>query len=244
MTNGLPQAVLLDLDDTIVSYSEGTERCWEDACVCCAAELGDVDPRALLHAIERTREWYWADPERHRRGRLDLDGAAREVVARSLDALGASVGTRLEASRAIAARYRSQREAEMQLFPDAVETVRWLRDGGCRLALVTNGASAAQRARIDRFGLAPMFDAILIEEEVGCGKPDPRIYTQALDVLGVAAADSWMVGDHLEFDVAQPQRMGLRGIWVDARGAGLPEANGVQPYRIVRALSELRGASI
>jgi putative hydrolase of the HAD superfamily len=49
-----------------------------------------------------------------------------------------------------------------------------------------------------------------------------------------------MIGDHLEWDVAQPQRMGLRGIWIDSRGRGLPDAPAVQPYRIVRQLSDLR----
>jgi putative hydrolase of the HAD superfamily len=233
----LPKAVLLDLDDTILNDTGGIERCWRDACFGCAQELSGIDPGALYQAIQRTREWFWTDPERHRRGRLDLDAAAREVVALSLGEWEAVNST---VAATIAERYRFQREAGLQPFPDAVDTVRWLRDRGCRLALVTNGSGATQRGKITRFGLSELFDSILIEGELGVGKPDPRIYTQALRELGVTAADSWMVGDNLEWDVAQPQRMGLLGIWVDARGAGLPEANGVRPDRILRALSELR----
>ena len=75
---------------------------------------------------------------------------------------------------------------------------------------------------------------------MGFGKPDHRVYAMALRALMVAAADAWMVGDNLEWDVAQPQRMGLFGIWVDAQGAGLPETAIVRPDRIVRTLSELR----
>jgi putative hydrolase of the HAD superfamily len=48
-----------------------------------------------------------------------------------------------------------------------------------------------------------------------------------------------MVGDHLEFDVGAPQRLGLRGVWVDRPGHGLPPGAAVTPYRIVRSLSEL-----
>ena len=72
-------------------------------------------------------------------------------------------------------------------FDDAVATVQWLRAQGCRLALLTNGGSKAQRRKIDRFDLAPLFDAILIEGEVGFGKPDPRIYAQALATLDAPA---------------------------------------------------------
>ena len=38
-------------------------------------------PSRVYDAIERVREWYWADPERHRVGRLDLAAARREVVS-------------------------------------------------------------------------------------------------------------------------------------------------------------------
>ena len=87
--------------------------------------------------------------------------------------------------------------------------------------------------------LARWFDAILIEGEMGYGKPEEAVYREALRRLGVEAADAWMIGDHLEFDVGAPQRLGLRGVWVDRLQAGLPANAGVVPHRIVRDLSEM-----
>ena len=237
MNSDLPKAVLLDLDDTILDDSGGIQNCWRDACDDYAVGLNGINPGDLYQTIERTREWFWADPERHRRGRLDLDDAARKIAALSLVELGAADPT---VAAKIATKYRNLRDERQQLFPDAVETTRWLRDRGCRLALVTNGGATLQRKKVERFGLAELFDCILIEGEVGFGKPDPRIYTRALQELTVTANDSWMVGDNLKWDVAQPQKMGLVGIWVDIRGVGLPVTNGVRPDRIVRGLSELR----
>jgi putative hydrolase of the HAD superfamily len=233
----LPKAVLLDLDDTILDDSGGVQNCWRDACTYCVTDINGIEPGELLQTIERTREWFWSDPVRHRQGRLDLDGAARKIAAQSLAELGV-----LDPAVAakIAMKYRSLRDEGQQLFPDAVETLRWLRERGCRLALVTNGSAALQRSKLERFGLAELFESILIEGELGFGKPDTRIYTRALQELTVAAADSWMVGDNLEWDVAQPQKLGLVGIWVDLRGVGLPETNTICPDRIVRGLSELR----
>lgn len=235
----LPRALLLDLDDTILNDSEGIADCWKDACISCGSDLRDVGPELVYPAIEKTRAWFWADTARHRLGRLDLDAAAREIVRMSLDELGAPDPV---LAAKIAARYRAQRDARLTPFPGALETVRWFRESGCRLALVTNGSAAAQRGKIARFGLGGLFDAILIEGELGFGKPDPRAYQLALKELAVTPVDAWMVGDNLEWDVAQPQRMGLLGIWVDVRGAGLPDANGVRPDRIVRRLAELRAA--
>ena len=46
----------------------------------------------------------------------------------------------------------------MEPLPEAIDTVRWLRESGRRLALLTNGGGPAQRKKIVRFGLADLFD--------------------------------------------------------------------------------------
>jgi putative hydrolase of the HAD superfamily len=236
----MPQAVFLDLDDTILDDSGNVSHCWREACFAHRSELGAVDPGVLSEAIERTRGWFWSDPERHRVGRLDLDAARRGIVRMSLSEIG--VDSQALAEK-IARRYGSLRDLGIQPLANAIETVRWLRESGCRLALLTNGSRAAQRSKITRFGLAPLFDLILIEGELGHGKPDARVYRRALDELGVEPRRTWMVGDNLEWDVAAPQRLGIYGIWLDVRGAGLPTGHGVRPDRIVRGLSELRAGA-
>jgi putative hydrolase of the HAD superfamily len=141
---------------------------------------------------------------------------------------------------AIGDAYSHHRDVGMEPLPEAIDTVRWLREHGCRLALLTNGGGSAQRRKIARFGLADLFDAILVEGEVGFGKPDERVYHLALEQLGVRAADAWMIGDSLECDVAAPQRLGVFGVWIDGRRRGLPENSEVRPNLIVRTLSEIR----
>jgi putative hydrolase of the HAD superfamily len=191
----------------------------------------------VYDAIERVREWYWADSERHRVGRLDLAAARREVAHIALTELGLDDSG---LSQKIGDTYHALRDAGLQPFADAIDTVAWLRDSGCRLALLTNGSAGMQRNKISRFGLADLFDLILIEGELGFGKPDPRVYARALDSFGVRPGDAWMVGDNLEWDVAQPQRQGIFGIWIDVRGSGLPAGHPVKPDRIIRRLSALR----
>jgi putative hydrolase of the HAD superfamily len=232
-----PRAVLLDLDDTILIDSLNVDDCWRVACSHCLAESAPVVPDALVAAIDRVRNWFWADPDRHREGRLELDAARREIVRRALVELGVDDPT---LAARVGDKYSAERDARMEPFPGAIDTVRWLRASGSRLALVTNGGAAGQRRKIERFALASLFDLILIEGEVGFGKPDPRVFERALRELAVDASDAWMVGDNLEFDVQQPQRMGVFAIWVDAHGKGLPDASPVRPDRIVRTLSELR----
>jgi len=229
----LPRAVLVDLDDTIIDGSAVAD-CWDVACEACPPE---VDRHALLAEIHRLRDWYWSDPERHRQGRLDLSAARRHIAETALGNMGyddAGLAGR------IADRYDQCRDERTTVFPGAVDVLRWLRERGCRLALLTNGAAAVQRQKIARFGLEPLFDAIFVEGELGFGKPDERIYHLALTELAVAPRDTWMIGDNLEWDVEQPQKLGITGIWVDRTGAGVPASRTVRPDLVIRALAELR----
>jgi putative hydrolase of the HAD superfamily len=233
----IPRAFLLDLDDTIIDDSGNVERCWRDSCLEHGSELRPLDPCQLFDTIERTRGWYWSDPDRHREGRLDLPGARREVVLRSLSELGID-NTAL--ANKIADTYGTRRDLGVLPIPGAIETVQWLRAQGCRTALLTNGAAESQRGKVDRFQLGGLFDAILIEGELGYGKPDPRVYRNALEMLGVKPEEATMVGDNLEFDVLAPQELGVYGVWIDLRGEGAPAKHAARPNRIIRALSELR----
>lgn len=236
VTESMPRAILLDLDDTILAFSEGADPCWRRTCERFAFRIEGLSPDRLFDAIKESRAWFWGDLDRHRRGRLNLDRARREIVAEAFARLSIHAPALVNE---IAYAYALEREDTIRPFPGAVEALRQLRGQGIRLALVTNGDAETQRCKIDRFGLAPLFDCILIEEEFGVGKPDERVYRYTLDQLGVKPEETWMVGDNLEWEVRGPQKLGIRGIWLDFVDKGLPEACPVHPDRIVRSLAEL-----
>jgi|SRR5579883_1047964 len=230
----LPKAIFLDLDDTILDDSGPVDACWREACRLGAAECG-VSDQILYQAIKDASRWFWSDPERHRVGRLDLQVARTKVVRLALEQLGIS-NEQLAAQ--IGAAYHDRREERLEIFPEAAEALQWFRTEGCRLALLTNGNAVPQRRKIDKFGLDRFFDSILIEGEVGFGKPDQRIYELALERMNVEPPDVWMAGDNLEWDVVQPQKLGIFGIWINPSGNDSRLGN-ARPDRIVRSLADL-----
>jgi putative hydrolase of the HAD superfamily len=231
-----PRAVLFDLDDTLLDYSGGADACWEAACTRVAAPAG-VDPGALMAAIVETRRWFWSDPERHRRERVDMLRAWRTITVHALERCGRAADHAL--AGAIAELFAARRRESMRLFPDALACLEAYRRRGVPLALVTNGDKREQRDKIERHDLARFFDAIVIEGEFGAGKPDEAVYRHALAAVGTRPPDAWMIGDNLEFDVAGAERLGIHGIWIDRAGRGVPPDSPVRPPRIIRALAEL-----
>jgi putative hydrolase of the HAD superfamily len=231
-----PKAILLDLDDTILALSASADPCWQRVCERFAPRIEELAPAKLFAAIKESRLWFWKDPERHRRGRLNLKRARREIVTVALGQLGIHAPA---LANELADTFASERAEALQPLPGAIETLHHLRGQGIRLALVTNGNAQDQWRKIKKFELAPLFECIVIESEFGAGKPDERVYVHVLDQLNVKPQEAWMIGDNLEWDVSAPQRVGIFGIWIDHTGQGLPATSSVRPDRIIRSLSEL-----
>jgi putative hydrolase of the HAD superfamily len=229
------KAILLDLDDTLLDYTGGVDESWAEACRTCSIPR-NVDTARLLEALGISRRRFWDDPERNRRERLDMLGAWTKIVSHAMEDLRL---TEHGLAEAIANDYAARRRERMQLFPEALQCLeRWKR-AGVPLGLVTNGDAVQQRYKIERWDLARFFDAIVIEGEFGAGKPDEVVYRHALATLGASPVDACMIGDNLEFDIDGAQRLGVRGVWIDREGRGLPTGSGVAPWRIIRSLTEL-----
>ena len=234
----LPRAMLIDMDDTILSAYGRPEIAWNQIAEEFADEYGPFSPQQVASAVLTSARKFWgaAGPE----WRLKLDEARRIVVRDGFAAL-ASGGHVLSSDLAarLANRFTTYREEAMYVFPGAHDAIDALKAHGVKLALVTNGAAETQRAKVERFELTHRFDHIQIEGEHGFGKPEPRAYTHALETLGVTAREAWIVGDNLEWEVIAPQTLGLHAIWYDPHGDGVPAGHAAKPDRIVRTLAEL-----
>lgn len=106
-------------------------------------------------------------------------------------------------------------------------------------ALVSNfdhGPTA--RLILRREGAVEHFHHITISDEHGWRKPHPKIFTDALAVLGVEPEDALFVGDSPHDDIRGARGAGLDSAWVNAPGDKLP-AGIPDPTYVVRALPEL-----
>lgn len=233
--SALPRALLFDLDDTIVRESAGDENLWAEICDAFATRTG-VTASELHAAVLAARDWFWEDAARERKGRLAMPWARRAVAEQAFRTLGLR---NFALAHAFGDAFTQTRSARMHFFPGALETLHALRARGHRLALLTNGGALFQREKIVRFALAPLFDAIFVEGELGFGKPDPRVFARALRALAAEPDEALMTGNDLRSDIAGAKRAGIRAVWVDHARAGVPESAPAKPDRVVGAIAEL-----
>lgn len=87
--------------------------------------------------------------------------------------------------------------ASWTAYPDTVSVLAGLRARGVKTAVVSN-ISFDIRPAFETVGA--QVDEFVLSFEVGAVKPDPAIFSAALDRLGIAAHDALMVGDSEEAD--------------------------------------------
>lgn len=102
-----------------------------------------------------------------------------------------------------------------QLYDDVINSLEHFRAQGIRLGVISNGPDNMQQQKIDAAGIRHYFEHILTAEKAGVGKPDSRIFQQALEHVNLPAEQCWYVGDHLEKDAIAASHAGLVGIWLN-----------------------------
>ena len=116
-----------------------------------------------------------------------------------------------------------------------------LRQNGRPYAIVTDGRSITQRAKIAALGCGDA-RAISISEEMGISKLDPDRFRAVADAF--PPGHFCYVGDNPKKDFAAPKRIGWDTIMLDHRGEGihsqdLPDDPAFHPSRIVGDLRDL-----
>ena len=104
-----------------------------------------------------------------------------------------------------------------------------------RLCIATNGLAAMQAGRLRE--LAPLFERVFVSEEMGVVKPDPAFFRHMTSALNTTADRCLMIGDSLASDIAGANAVGMDCIWLNRRGAALPD--GLRVRAVVTELAQL-----
>ncbi len=198
--------VLLDLDHTLFDSDASENAAFEVT----MAAFGASDPGRHREAYDRINRSLW------RRVEAGEVGPDYVKLAR-FDQLVATLALDADPA-AMAETFAEALGAHGDLYPGAVEVLEQLAQVAS-LALVTNGLSEVQRARIERHRLDDLFDAIVISAEVGHSKPGREIFDLTFERLGQPSRRSaLMVGDSLSSDIRGGTAYGIDTCWYNPHG--------------------------
>lgn len=210
------RAVLLDLDDTLFDHRHGARQAL--AAVRGAHEcFSSIAPADLER---RHSEILEALHLQVLAGTLRLDDARRERFRRLFE--GAGVVPEPALVEAAAATYRDRYQTSWREVRGATALLEALR-GRARVGVVSNNLTREQHDKLRFCGFDAHLDAVVISEEAGVSKPDPAIFSIALERIGAAAEETVMIGDAWRTDIAGARAAGIRAIWFNAQRRPRPE---------------------
>jgi putative hydrolase of the HAD superfamily len=221
-----PGAVLLDAMGTLLRLEPPAPLLRAEL----ARRLGDDPGAAAAEAAIRAEIAYYRahlDEGRDAASLADLRRRCAEAMRRELPPRARDApGELLTAALLAALRFTG--------YPDAAPALRQLRAAGWTLVVVSNW-DASLGERLAEAGLAGLLDGAVASAQAGSAKPDPLIFTRALELAGTRAGETWHVGDSPEADGAGARAAGLAPVLIDRDGTARPP-DGVP---VIRSLAEL-----
>ena len=243
-TNDPIRAVLFDLGYTLINFEGNFSRVMRESYLVLAASLQEagysIDAGAfadrfndIITEYYRSREEDLTErPIEHYLSRVlasyEIYDPLRNVIQSSLEKI-----------------YRFTEEY-WQLEEDTISTLDQLKADGYRLGMITNAANPDNANRlIDRCGLRPYFEVILISAVEKIRKPDTRIYSRAISRFDLPPSSFVMVGDTLTADILGAQNAGMRAIWINRRAdreENQSVADRIVPDAVIETLAQLPSA--
>ena len=201
------QYLLIDNDNTIMDFNAAEAKALIDV----LQNHGLPTDDATVHTYHEINDALWKALER---GETTQPKLKVERFRQLLTVLGREDID----PAAMGAEYAAGLGNHADLLPGAAEFIRAVH-GRMKIALVSNGVSAIQRGRLAKCPLTPLFDAIVISEEVGAAKPDPKLLCVAMEMLGCTdKSQAVMMGDSATADIPAAVNAGVDSIFFSLKG--------------------------
>lgn len=239
-------SLLLDVDDTLVDTRAAMVAAGTSAVAALWPEAGaEVHTRGGLIFHGDPRGYF----DRFVTGELTFARMREARIAAMIDTLG------LRPVEDMAGRFERAYSPAfarcLRAFPDVRPALDELAGAGVRIGALTNSDGQATARKLQLTGLAEDFTMVVTTDSLGFGKPDPRVFEHACELLGSVPSQTVYVGDHIEVDALGAVKAGLVGVWLRREGPhgprqdqhrteddALAEAHGIP---VITSLAEVIG---
>ena len=226
------KAIFFDFDGTLADDGDSIREALVQACAVILRRWPDIPLADLIHTYRQASDMAWGDYDRYLR---HLSSPETMLMAVWQNALSGWGYHDLVVEREAADIYWQHRLRHCQPYPDATPLLSQLTERFL-LSLLTNGAPAMQRTKVEKSGLEPFFQYIFVGGEFPRGKPDPAIFQAALVAADCRPEHALYVGDSLLHDIVGAQSVGIHGVWLNRKGISIADV----PPQIREQLGDIR----
>jgi len=222
------KAIFFDLDDTLYNSTDLSTKARRTAIEHMISKGLEMDADRAYELFMQVVRRYGSNYEHH-------------FEKFFTDELGIPPDYRMISAAVIA--YHHTKFVNIHPYPHAVQTILELRIRGYHLGVITDGLPIKQWEKLIRLGMDDFFETVIItgDESIGYAKPDPRVFSLALERAGVSAEQSVMVGDKLHTDVDGANKSGMTSVWLRTPRdpVDLPQRLGIRPSFTITSIRQI-----
>jgi putative hydrolase of the HAD superfamily len=223
----LTAALLLDLDDTLIDTRTAMVVAGSAAVAKLWPEVGGAIHQAAGVHFQRDPGGVFAH---FSSGEMDFAQMRQARIADLLEAFSLTAVD--EVNQRFEDAYGPAFSASLHLFDDVRALVEAATRTGVPTGVLTNSGSRYTQEKLEITGLVGAFAVVATRDTLGFGKPDPRAFHHACELLGAEPSETMHVGDHIEVDAIAAQEAGLHAVWLQrdavvGADARLAQAHGI-----------------
>lgn len=218
--------IIFDADDTLYDFAKAEEYAFENAIKDFNFEYKDN----YLSIYKKINVQIWKDLEN---GLITQKELKAERFRRFLEAVNLVAD-----AKDFSDCFLDHLSRGTFLYDGAIELVEDL-SKKYRLVLITNGLTSVQKYRVRQHKIAQYFEKVIISEEIGFAKPDPRIFEEGLkDLKPVNKEDIIIVGDTISSDILGGINYGIDTCWFNMKNQS--NHKNIMPTHAVYTFEELQ----
>lgn len=97
--------------------------------------------------------------------------------------------------------YHEEKIKSIHLYGDVEECLKKLKNLSIKTAIITDGIPIKQYEKILRLEIDNLIDLVVISDEIGIKKPNPKLYKYWLKKCGVEGPEAIYIGDRMDKDI-------------------------------------------
>ncbi len=114
--------------------------------------------------------------------------------------------------------YHEEKINSIQLFDDVDVSLRKLRKLSIKTAIITDGISIKQYEKILRLKIEKLIDLVIVSDEIGIKKPNPKLFSYWLKKCGVEGPETIYIGDRIDKDVIPASLNKIHSVYLHRGG--------------------------
>ncbi|MGV9173857.1 MAG: TIGR02253 family HAD-type hydrolase [Promethearchaeia archaeon] len=114
--------------------------------------------------------------------------------------------------------YHREKIDSIHVFDDVIPCLTRLKNSEVKTAIITDGRPIKQYEKILRLQIDELIDLIVVSDEIGVRKPNPKLFSHCLKKFDVTGNETIYIGDRIDKDIIPALLNNIYSIYIHRGG--------------------------